>query len=295
MPELPEVETVKRGLEQTIVGKTIASVEVRAAKLFSESTERIDAALIGQRVESIDRRAKVLLIRLASNWTLAIHLKMTGQLIVIGKGAKHSFVGGHPEKAYEQDLPHKHTHIIVRFTDGTTLYYNDLRKFGWLRLYPGVSTQDLLAIEDVFKNSRLGPEPFSDAFSLSYFSGAIGDRKIPIKTVLLDQKVVAGVGNIYADEALFAAKIKPTRLANKLTKSELKALYGAIKHVLELGIEHGGTSLNSFRNVQGTTGRMREYLKVYGREKLPCTICGNPVERMKIGQRSSHYCPNCQQ
>lgn len=294
MPELPEVETVRRGLQQTIVGKTIASVDVRAAKLFAEASERIEQALVGSEVLSVERRAKVLLIQLSSTWTLAIHLKMTGQLIVIGVGAKHSFAGGHPEKAYEQELPHKHTHIIIKFTDGTTLYFNDLRKFGWFRLYPGISTKDLLAIEDIFKNACLGPEPFSDAFSLSYFAATINKRRVPIKTVLLDQTVVAGVGNIYADEALFRAKIRPTRLASSLTRPEIARLHPAIIDVLQLGIDYGGTSLNSFRNVQGTTGRMREYLKVYGREGQSCIICDNPIKRLKIGQRSSHYCPVCQ-
>lgn len=294
MPELPEVETIKRGLVEVIVGKTIASVQVRASKLFADAKERIDQALIGAIVVGIERRAKVLLIRLSSTWTLAIHLKMTGQIIVIGKGARHSFVGGHPEKVYEQDLPHKHTHIIIHFTDGTTLYFNDLRKFGWFRLYPGVSTGDLLAVEDVFKSSKLGPEPFSDAFNLSYFAQAIKKRQIPIKTVLLNQTVVAGVGNIYADEALFRAKIKPTRLASSLTKQAIARLHPAITEVLQLGIDYGGTTMNSFRNVEGTSGQMREYLKVYGREGQPCTACGNPIERKKIGQRSSHYCSHCQ-
>lgn len=294
MPELPEVETVRRGLEHSIVGKTIVSVDVRATKLFADAQERIKQALVGAEVLSVKRRAKVLLTQLSSTWTLAIHLKMTGQIIVIDKGDKHSFAGGHPEKVYEQPLPHKHTHIIVQFTDGTTLYFNDLRKFGWFRLYPGVSIEGLLAIEDVFKNARLGPEPFSDEFSVSYFTDAIGSRRVPIKTALLDQTVVAGVGNIYADEALFRAKIRPTRSASSLTQSEIKKLHAAIKRVLELGIEYGGTTMNSFRNVEGTAGKMRDYLKVYGREGLPCTICGNPIERMKLGQRSSHFCPVCQ-
>ncbi len=295
MPELPEVETVRRGLEQTIVGKTIASVDVRAPQLFADDRSRIDSILVGQRIDAVQRRAKVLLIRLSSNWTLAIHLKMTGQIIVIGKGAKHSFVGGHPEKAYEQELPHKHTHIIITFTDGATLYFNDLRKFGWFRLYPGASVRNLLAIEDIFKRSRLGPEPFSDAFSLSYLAGVIAKRAIPIKTVLLDQTVVAGIGNIYADEALFSANIRPTRKAKSLSKIEVKALHAAIKHVLQLGIDYGGTTMNTFRTVEGTTGQMREHLKVYSREGLSCTACGNPIKRIKIGQRSSHFCPRCQQ
>lgn len=292
MPELPEVETVRRGLERTIVGKRVASVEIRVPKIFADPQERIDALLIGATVTAVERRAKVILIRLSTNSTLAIHLKMTGQLVVrtpertraMGTG----FIAGHPEKAYEQPLPHKHTHVIVTFDDGTVLYFNDLRKFGWFRLYENG------AVERLFEEAKLGPEPFSDAFTLEHFGAALKKRRIPIKTALLDQKVVAGVGNIYADEALFEARISPFRKASSLAKEEISRLHAAVKHVLELGIEYGGTTFNSYVNAEGTPGKMRDYLKVYGREGLPCRGCDGEVVRTKIGQRSAHYCPSCQ-
>lgn len=292
MPELPEVETVRRGLERTIVGKTVESVDVRVPKIFPDDTATISANLVGGTVVSAERRAKVLLVNLSNDWTVAIHLKMTGQLVVHGtersKTLGTGFVAGHPEKAYEQALPHKHTHVIVRFTDGTTLYFNDLRKFGWFKLVAPERREAFLAA------MNHGPEPFDVEFSPDYLYRVAKQRSIPIKTLLLDQSVVAGVGNIYADEALYRIKVRPTRPAKSLRAVEIQALVDAVRHVLGLGIEHGGTTLNTYVNVEGTSGKMRDHLKVYGREGLPCSVCGNPIERMKIGQRSSHYCPTCQ-
>jgi formamidopyrimidine-DNA glycosylase len=314
MPELPEVETVKRGLERTIVGKTIESVDVRVPKLFADQQSLIDEVLIGQRVVTVGRRAKVLLIELANGWTLAIHLKMTGQLVVRSKKQEvsstanasahfspltsHSgFVGGHPEKAYDQELPHKHTHVIISFVDGSILYFNDLRKFGWMKLVASrlvASSQGIQGIDEFLLGFKHGPEPLEPAFTLMYFREFLKTRKTLIKSLLLDQSFIAGIGNIYADEALFAAAIKPTRRANSLSKVEVERLYTAIRSVLELGIEYGGTSFNSYRNVTGTAGEMRQHLKVYGREDQPCLRCGDAIVRQKIGQRSAHFCPNCQ-
>ena len=295
MPELPEVETVRRGLERTVVGKTIASVDVRVPKIFDVDVVTIDQQLVGATIMGAERRAKVLLVRLSNNWTLAIHLKMTGQLVfqssdVASSQVAKDFAGGHPEKAYEQPLPHKHTHIIIQFTDGTTLYFNDLRKFGWMRL---VASSEVASSKGI-NLDNYGPEPLSDEFTFDGFRSALAKRRIPIKTVLLDQKVVAGVGNIYADEALFRAKIRPTRKTSALKPDEIERLFKAIPEVLKLGIDYGGTTFNAYRNVEGTKGAMREHLKVYGREGLPCTVCNTPIERIKLGQRSTHFCPRCQ-
>ncbi len=325
MPELPEVETVRRGLERTIVGKTVAAVDVRVPKLFAADRSLIESVLVGQRVVAINRRAKVLLVQLANGWTLAIHLKMTGQIIVIAnrkpqianRGGQQgkmreavrrspfaissSFVGGHPERAYEQPLPHRHTHVIISLTDGSVLYFNDLRKFGWLRLLRSsrnhesrIMNHESQTIEEFLDGLAHGPEPLEAAFTLEYFQKFLKTRTTLIKTLLLDQSFIAGIGNIYADEALFAAAIKPTRWAQSLTKAEGERLFHAITQVLQLGIESGGTSFNSYRNVEGTPGKMREHLKVYGREGKPCPRCGELIVRKKIGQRSAHYCPSCQ-
>ena len=325
MPELPEVETVRRGLEQTIVGKTVKTVDIRVRKLFPDNRAVIDDALIGQKIQSIDRRAKLLLIQLSNQWTLAVHLKMTGQLIVIANSNQQTansnsqsgqnvlaycrlpiadcpgFVGGHPQKAYEQSLPHQHTHVIITFTDGTALYFNDLRKFGWMRLLRsgqnskfGIQNSESKTVEQFLDGLALGPEPLGPEFTIKYFRDGLKNRRMLIKTLLLDQSFIAGIGNIYADEALFAAAIKPTRRADSLKKSESTKLYQAIKVVLELGITQGGTSFNSYRNVQGTPGAMRAHLKVYGREGQPCLRCGDNIMRKRIGQRSAHFCPTCQ-
>jgi formamidopyrimidine-DNA glycosylase len=325
MPELPEVETVRRGLEQTIVGATVASVNVRVPKLFPVDRALIDRALVGQRIERILRRAKLLLVELSNGWTLVIHLKMTGQIIVRSekleaRSSTHNsshfsqltsragFVGGHPEKVYEQPLPHRHTHVIITFTDptspkgsegagSTVLYFNDLRKFGWMRLFRRTTTDVRSTgqtIDEFLASLNHGPEPLEPSFTLNYFRELLAARKTPIKPLLLDQSFIAGIGNMYADEALFAAAIQPTLPANSLKKSEAERLFQAIKDVLELGIAQGGTSFNSYRNVQGTAGKMREHLRVYGRAGQPCFRCGGRIVRTKIGQRSAHVCPTCQ-
>lgn len=338
MPELPEVETVRRGLSQAIIGKTVADVEVRAPKIFANIGGLIEDKLVGAQVIAVERRAKILLIRLSNDWTLAVHLKMTGQLVVaqpemtndecrmpndpqnskaneaISYKLKPGFAGGHPEKAYDQPLPHKHTHVIVMFTDGTKLYYNDLRKFGWMKLLRGSSRiknkesriKDsrktvihdsefmIPSVDDFIDGLELGPEPLGEDFTPVYLTDLIKSRKTSIKQLLLEQKGIAGIGNIYADEALYYAGVHPQRPAEKLTKSQITKLFDGIRHVLELGVEHGGTTMNTYRNVDGEQGRMREHLKVYGREGEPCFVCGTPIERIKIGQRSSHYCPRCQ-
>lgn len=318
MPELPEVETVRRGLERTIIGKTVATVDIRVPKIFADDRALIDATLIEATITQISRRAKILLIYLSSGWVLAIHLKMTGQIIVVNSEKEtvnsnaanldvltiHSsqftvhepgFVGGHPEKAYEQDLPHKHTHVIITFSEGSTLYFNDLRKFGWMRLFPDQPVPGSpFTVHEFLASLKHGPEPLEDEFTLSYFQAGLAKRSTTIKQLLLDQQFIAGIGNIYADEALFAAKILPTRRADSLKQTRSEMLFHAIKQVLQLGIDQGGTSMNSYRQVDGTKGGMREHLKVYGREGLPCLICGSTIVRKKIGQRSSHFCPVCQ-
>ena len=324
MPELPEVETVKRGLERTIIGKTIQAVEIRVTKLFADDRQLIDQVLVGATVVAITRRAKVLLIEVSGGWTLAIHLKMTGQLVVRPPNSRIpildptkfvGFAGGHPEKAYQQPLPHKHSHVIIEFSEGTKLYFNDLRKFGWMKLLRGSSrlmnpalgitqkkvhpTLQILdsvfpTVDDFIMSLHLGPEPFSADFTVEYLMKLLKKRTIPIKQLLLEQKGISGIGNIYADEALFRSGIAPKRTALSLQLSEVQKLHRAIREVLELGIKHGGTSKNTYLNVEGTRGEMQDHLKVYQRSKKPCIVCATPIKRIKIGARSAHFCPRCQ-
>ena len=296
MPELPEVETVRRGLERTVVGKTIQSVEIAVAKIFPASREALDNFVIGATISTVERRAKMLLLKLSNAWTLAIHLKMTGQVIVLPAkmAAGAVFAGGHPEAAYIQPLPHKHTHVMIRFTDGTVLYYNDLRKFGWIKLLSPDPMPGFVDRVTFLETLSIGPEPLGAMFALDYVRSLLRKRTTVVKSFLLDQSAIAGIGNIYADEALFLAGINPMRRANTLKPVEQEKLYAAIRTVLELGIQYGGTSMNTYVNIEGTKGQMREHLKVYGREGKPCFNCGIPIKRKKIGQRSSHYCSNCQ-
>jgi len=282
MPELPEVETIKRGLSKELIGQKLSSVDVRVPKLFNGFPEMI----IGQRVLDIDRRAKILIWKLEKNYVV-MHLKMTGQLIYIPNKNQNWVVGGHPDKAYVADLPHKYTHLIFQFDDGT-LYFNDLRKFGWVKVLN--STEELEPLV-----AGLGPEYDWPEYTLEYLQSKLARRGgITIKQALLDQTLVAGVGNIYADEALFLSKIHPRRKVSDLSGKDVAALYKNIPKVFETSLSHGGTSSQHYRKHDGSKGNYLEFANVYKREGLPCKVCGTPIERIKIAGRSSHFCPKCQ-
>lgn len=282
MPELPEVETIRRGLSKELIGQKIRSVDVRVPKLFIGDPQK----LIGQKVVEINRRAKLLIIKL-TDYYLITHLKMTGQLILVPKKDKNWVVGGHPDIAYTADLPHKHTHIIIEFDNGT-LYYNDLRNFGWIKLLEDPKELETMVAE-------YGAEYTSPDYTLDYFTQKLRRRpNTTIKQALLDQSLVAGVGNIYADESLFATRIRPTRKVSELKPNGIKKLYAAIPAVFELSLAHGGTSSQNYRRHDGSRGEFMDFVNVYKREGLPCKVCGNPIERIKISGRSSHFCPNCQ-
>lgn len=285
MPELPEVEVVVRGLRDRIVGESVAAVEIRNAKSFATDRQTIDQQMIGSTIVDVQRRQKLILLSLSSGWTLVSHLKMTGQMVF--EGNDEGFVGGHPEKAYEQPLPHKHTHVIITFRHGM-LYFNDLRKFGWMRLF----SKDQLAA--FLQTQRFGPDPLTKSFDGAYLWERIHTRKVPIKSLLLNQHIAPGVGNIYADEALFDSKISPFRKGSAVTKQEADALAASVKKVIEKGIQYGGTTKNNYRSVDGSKGEMQHHLKVYGREGEHCHGCPGLVVRKKIGQRSAHYCSSCQ-
>jgi len=297
MPELPEVETIRRGLAEKLVGHKILSVDVRAPKLFIG-----DAKLLrGQIVIEMERRAKLLIWKLSDGFLLT-HLKMTGQLIFQPKNGPMVIsertplenstvndglvIGGHPDKAYGLDLPHKHTHILIELDNGT-LFFNDLRKFGWLKY---VHSPSDLKVEV----AKYGPEYTWPEFSLEYFKSGLAKRRITVKQALLDQTFIAGIGNIYADESLFCAKIDPRRKANELTNSEIKKLFACVPEVFNLSLSHGGTSSQHYRQVDGKMGTYLDVANVYKREGQPCRVCGTPIKRIKITGRSSHFCPHCQ-
>ncbi len=282
MPELPEVETVKRKLEKKIIGRQITKVKVLEEKQFLGDPK----AIIGQKIKSLWRRAKILAIDIDS-LSLLIHLKMTGQIIYLSDGKELVSVG-HPLPFSANQLPNKTTRVIIDLDDGGKLFFNDLRKFGWLKL---------LNQKEVRKElSKFGPEPLKKAFTKKYLVNKLGQTKRAIKTVLLDQKVVAGIGNIYASEALFRAGIDPRRQASSLSDQEITKLYQAIRKILSKAIDYGGTSAADQAYIQpdASPGRYQERLRVYQRDGQKCYRCGGIIKRFKQGGRSTFWCPDCQ-
>lgn len=287
MPELPEVEIVKRGLEAKVQGREIAEVEVRAKKLFQGEISDV----VGAKITGVLRHAKMIEVDLSNGEALLIHLKMTGQLIFDKKPGDKSerMAGGHPSNDWVADLPNKFTHVIFRFKDGSVLYFNDLRKFGYVKVY------DQAKIKDVKELKSLGPDPFTEDLSEEYLMRVISKRpKIKIKQILMDQTVIAGVGNIYADESLFCAGISPLRLAKDVKRSELTKLIGCIRKMLKMGLEHGGSSENTFVNIEGQKGQMQNHFQIYRKTGRDCPHGCGKVKRTVVGGRGTHYCPMCQ-
>lgn len=288
MPELPEVETIRVGLQGAIVGLRITDIEVLNPKSFHSEPELADAQAIGARVDRLDRRGKVLIMELDSGYSLLFHLKMTGQMVLVGPDGARS-AGGHPTKSMAEALPDKSTKVIFRFDDGSTLYFNDQRIFGWIKL---VLNNEVLRDSLI---ARLGPEPLTEKFELPGFAAVLARRpKSPIKAVILDQSTVAGVGNIYADESLHLAKIHPATPAGQLTKPQVKRLYEAIKTIIALGITYGGTSFSSYVNALGGQGNYFDHARVFRRQGQTCPVCGTVIIKTRVAGRGTHLCPKCQ-
>lgn len=288
MPELPEVETIRRGLEQTIIGRQIIDVESLHPKSLQTSAMLVDEHAIGSKIVGFERFGKVLVVRLDSDWSLLFHLKMTGQIVLVkSNGERHA--GGHPTRSMADKLPDKSTKIIFRLDNDSILYFNDQRIFGWVKLVPNDEVlQDTLI-------ARLGPEPLTEAFELKGFAAILSRRpRSPIKAAILDQSVVAGVGNIYADESLHLAKIHPATLTGDLTQPQIKRLYEAIKTIISLGVEHGGTSFTNYVNALGGTGDYLHHARVFRRQGLTCPVCGTVILKTRVAGRGTHYCPICQ-
>jgi formamidopyrimidine-DNA glycosylase len=270
MPELPEVETTARGLRRVLIGKRVQAVRGIdwPRMLPNASPEELQATLPGLAVTGVDRRGKFLLVCFEDGRTLAIHRKMSGNLLL-----------------RTVDSPSEpHTHFELVFDELTTLRLVDPRKFG--RVYLFHSAMD----RDTFFEERLGPEPLTDLD----LAERLRHRRGRIKSLLLDQAFLAGVGNLYADEVLWEAGIHPLRTADSLVDDELECLTVAIKQVLVLAIERRGTSFSDYLDADGSRGENQEFLRVYGRGSEPCSRCGTPISRIVIGQRSSYFCPTCQ-
>jgi len=288
MPELPEVETVKRGLLRLIVGRKIVTVNHDNPKSFPNAVNDVEQFLINSKVIDVRRRAKVLLIDLSTNYTLVIHLKMTGQLVFVDNSER--FGAGHPNDSLIGSLPDKSTRVTFEFDDESHLYFNDQRKFGWVRL---ISTPEVPNIDFM---KKVGPEPLEDDFTAEEFISRFTRRpRTTIKAAILDQTVIAGVGNIYADESLWGAKIHPKRLVGSITDSEFIKLYEEIRLVMNLSIEKGGSTNRNYVNAEGKKGSYMDFAKVFRREGLECPRCGTEIIKLRVAGRGTHICPFCQQ
>lgn len=289
MPELPEVETVKRGLLKLVVGKTIKSVDHDWPKSFPNAALDVDSFLVGSSIINVRRRAKILIIDLNTDYSLVIHLKMTGQLVYEGNKSGSRFGAGHPNDSLIKELPDRSTRVIIVFNDKSHLYFNDQRKFGWVRLLP---TYELEKREFL---SKLGPEPLESEFTFDLFYERLIRRKgCNIKSILLDQTTLSGIGNIYADESLWGAMIHPATLVVDIPKTKLKKLHSEIIYVLNLSIDKGGSTSRNYVNAEGKKGSYLEFAKVFRRENLPCPRCGTIIEKIRVAGRGTHFCPKCQ-
>jgi formamidopyrimidine-DNA glycosylase len=284
MPELPEVETIRAGLAKLLPGRVVNDVWYDWDKSFPNAPADVARFLVGAKIEKVRRRAKVLIIELSGGWALIIHLKMTGQLVFVGD--KQRFGAGHPSDSLIKKLPDKSTRVVIDFTDGSKLFFNDQRKFGWMRLMPALQIPEI----DFFK--KVGPEPLEDDFTVDLFIQRLQRRKNSnIKAVLLDQTVVAGIGNIYADESLWSAKIHPATLVKDVPKTKLVTLYNAIRDVLNLSISKGGSTDKNYVDAEGHKGSYLQFANVFRREGQPCPRCGTPIEKIRVAGRGTHICP----
>lgn len=286
MPELPEVETVRLQLTYKVLKKTIKSVEVFHTKTVAHD-KSVSKKLAGKTITDIDRVGKLLIFSFKdeSNLFLLAHLKMTGQFFFVDK--KGTVVGGgHSMTAADRILPGKHTRVALHFTDDTTLYFNDMRLFGYTKL--------ATAKEVAEARQGFGPEPIDPEFDIEWFQKTLRTRKTSVKAALLNQSFIAGLGNIYVDEALWRARIKPMRLANTLTKKEAEEIARHAGEVMNESIIVGGTTFQHFEDTNGNKGNFTNHLQVFGKQKTPCSRCGATIIKTKTAGRGTHYCPKCQ-
>jgi formamidopyrimidine-DNA glycosylase len=280
MPELPEVETIRKGLATYITGKKLKHIEVRYQKIFTGDPTQ----LYNKEIKALRRFGKGIVIDFADGVSLAVHVKMTGQFLYRNDKTQQ---GLHPTLPTYSELPNSWTHIIFTFADGSLLFYNDMRKFGWMRVVETKQVKEL----PFFR--RLGPEPFAD-LTLNYFNKTVSRSGSPIKNLLMDQQKISGVGNIYANEALFLAKIQPHRPASTLSLLEAEVLYNAVHEVLRRGLAVGGATEANFVNVDGLPGGYQHQFLVYRKHGTRCTLCGNTIIRTVLGGRGTFWCSSCQ-
>ena len=276
MPELPEVQTIVNQLQRKIVGKKIKAIDINLAKMINGcSVGNFREIVVGGKIKKVNRRAKILIINLSNNYSLLIHLKLSGQII-------------YQPKIFNLK-PQKHTHFVYYFTDGSVLLHNDVRQFGWIKL---IKTDKL---ENYFQQEKFGPEPLDKKFKLEKFKELLSKRpKQKIKSLLLDQKFLAGIGNIYAQEACFCAKVLPVRIVKNLKEKEIKNLYHCLIKILKKAIQCHGSSIDDYIDIQGKKGSYVCYLKVYGRLGRKCYRCSGIIKKMVLAGRGTYFCSQCQ-
>lgn len=286
MPELPEIETLKLGLKKYLVGHKILDVDVKVPKIFQGN----HADIVGSKVEEIKRIGKGIIIELDNGLVMAVHLKLTGQLIYSGKKTEGLVLS---EKT-GGTLPSRFTHVIFKLDNNAYLYYNDLRKFGWIKL---LNKQEVINLP-FFKG--MGPEPdvgkniSGKKLTLDYFKQIVSKGNVAIKILLMDQKRIGGIGNIYANDALNLARIDPRRKAKTLREDEIKKLYEAIFSVLREGVRLGGSSDVNYVHADGTEGNYQDHTLVYGKKGKKCPNCQGTIEKIQLGGRGTYFCPSCQ-
>lgn len=281
MPELPEVETIRRGLAERALGKTIKKVHILSEKNFFGNTDYLK----DQQIADIDRRGKMLLIKLSNDIYMMVHLRMTGQLIFQGDD---KFAAGHPDDNFYAEMPSRHTRVYFEFTDGTHLYFNDQRKFGFVKV-----VDELGLTEDKFLQ-KLAKEPW-DMAPDEFYQNLQRHKNQPIKATILDQSVIAGVGNIYADEGLFMSKILPDRPTRSLSENDAKNLLRNLQTVMQLSIDSGGSTMKDYRKSDGSKGSyLEKFAQVFRKEGQPCPVCKRPIVKIRVAGRGTHICPHCQ-
>jgi len=274
MPEMPEVEIIRRYLDTQVAGKTIMNLDIRLPRMIKwPNVEGFRALVTGRTIKGMNRRGKYLLMELDNDSKVVFHLRMTGRLVYEPTG----------------DTSDHHARVIFHLQDGASLVYGDTRTLGTIH---GLKPQELGMLKGL---AEMGPEPLSPEFTAEYLYQTACSRKVAIKSFLLNQKYIGGIGNIYADEALFLAGIHPLRSANSLTQAECGKLWVSVNKVIADGIADGGTTFRDYQNGEGGKGSHQEHLYVYGRKGEQCRNCGTPVERITVGGRGTHFCPNCQE
>jgi formamidopyrimidine-DNA glycosylase len=276
MPELPEVESLRRILVRTAVGRTIVSVRIGEKRLRRRVTQDFSPSVTGRRIVKLSRRAKYLIVELDGDYVILVHLGMSGSLT-------------HRQAGFDAgEFDPRHDHLEFSLDDSSRLVYNDPRRFGMVRL---VERGALSATAEL---KGLGPEPLSREFNADYLAGKARGRTAAIKNLIMDQRIVAGIGNIYASEILFRAKVRPTRRAGRVTRDEIEKIAAAVPVILRAAIGSAGTTFRSYRDSRGRPGRFATRLRVYGREVKPCYTCSTPIKNVVVGQRASFFCPKCQ-